>query len=85
MATVIVQAGVTAEKATFDSSEVGVVPLPRHANARAQLGRSSCCRCREAIVQGVIAEAPQMWVTAAESDPWCQGGAHLPKAIHVTG
>ncbi len=51
----------------------------------AQRSRSSCCRCREPIVQGIIAETHETWVTAKESDPWCQGGAHLPKAAHLNG
>ena len=41
--------------------------------------RFSCCRCHEPIVRGVIAGSWETWVTAAEGDPWCQGGAHLPR------
>ena len=42
---------------------------------------TTCVRCKQSIVQGAITGAPQTWATAVEGDPWCQGGAHLPKAV----
>jgi hypothetical protein len=64
------------------ASDRNAVPQPRVAGAPAQHGRSSCCRCGEVIVQGLISGTPATWATASDGDPWCQGGAHLPKGIH---
>ena len=44
---------------------------------------TTCARCRQSIVQDVITGASETWATAAEADPWCQGGAHLPNVRRV--
>jgi hypothetical protein len=56
---------------------------PQEANPghQVQSTLTTCARCRQSIVQGVITGASQTWATAVEGDPWCQGGAHLPKAV----
>ncbi len=69
---------------------VAVVLRPRDPNARTEaveqreVPRSTCSRCRQSIVQGVIAGASETWATAAGGDPWCEGGVHLPKAADHT-
>ncbi len=71
--------------------KVAMVLRPREPNARTEVveqrkvPRSTCSRCRQSIVQGVIAGASGTWATAAGGDPWCEGGAHLPKAADHTG
>ena len=85
MATVSAHGDAVGATATFDASQLGVVLRPRQAVTPAQPARSSCCRCRQPIVLGVIASTYETWVTVAEGDPWCQGGAHLPKGVHLDG
>jgi hypothetical protein len=85
MATITSPDAVTGDTATSGASDIDAVPHPRDPHVPVRMSRSSCCRCRETIVQGVLRGADETWVTATEGDPWCQGGAHLPKAVHLDG
>ena len=65
--------------ATAPHSGEPTYPQEAHLGHRVHPTLTTCARCRQSIVQGLITGASQTWATAVGGDPWCQGGAHLPK------